>query len=61
MPLRTFETDSRNATMSEIVYAAADVAVLGTAGEFIRGAIKGLFFDDGPGQELRTLVTDEVD
>ena len=44
--------------MSDNDYNAAEVVVIGTAQEVIRGSIKGIFFDDCPGQERRTIVID---
>jgi hypothetical protein len=55
------ETFEENFDMTQNVYLPADVVSLATAAEFIRGATKGIFFDDGPGQERRTIVTDELD
>jgi hypothetical protein len=34
-------------------YAAAEVVVLGRAGDVIRGSTKGLIYDDGPNQPRR--------
>jgi hypothetical protein len=42
-------------------YMAAEVVVLGNAQEVIRGCVKGIFFDDGPGQGQRTLINDDAD
>jgi hypothetical protein len=42
-------------------YVAADVLVIGRAQNIICGCSKGIFFDDGPTQSLRTLITDDVD
>ncbi|HJP94155.1 MAG TPA: hypothetical protein VJ875_19510 [Pyrinomonadaceae bacterium] len=42
-------------------YIAAEVFVIGNAHEIIRGSDKGIFFDDSPGQELRTIDTEEFD
>jgi hypothetical protein len=42
-------------------YAAAEVVVLGSAHELVRGSIKGIFFDDGPGQERRNIEIDDVE
>lgn len=42
-------------------YAAAEVVVLGNAHELVRGSVKGIFFDDGPGQGLRDIEIDEVE
>jgi hypothetical protein len=42
-------------------YKAAEIVVLGNAEDFIHGCIKGILFDDAPGQERRTLVTDDVE
>jgi len=42
-------------------YIAADVLVIGPAQTIIRGCSKGIFFDDGPTQSLRTLIADDAD
>lgn len=42
-------------------YAAAEVIVLGTAHEVVRGSFKGLFFDDCPGQPRRDIELDDVE
>jgi hypothetical protein len=47
--------------VSDNDYSAAEVVVIGTAQEIIRGSIKGIPFDDGPGQERRTVVLDDVE
>jgi hypothetical protein len=63
MPLRTRFTQLGNwrFTMIDNHYIAAEVIVIGNAQEIIRGSGKGIFFDDSPGQELRTLDTEEFD
>lgn len=42
-------------------YFPADVVELGTGSELILGARKGILFDDGPGQDKRTIILDELD
>lgn len=42
-------------------YAAAAVVVLGIAHEFVRGSVKGIFYDDGPGQGLRDIEIEVVE
>lgn len=39
-------------------YTAAQVVVLGSAGEVVRGSVKGIFFDDGPGEPRRVIEID---
>ena len=51
-------TGKGDQTVSDNDYNAAEVVVIGTAQEVIRGSIKGIFFDDCPGQERRTIVID---
>ena len=42
-------------------YIPADVAVIGRAQNVICGCSKGILLDDGPGQERRTLIVDDVE
>jgi hypothetical protein len=42
-------------------YFAAELAELGKASEMILGARKGILYDDGPGQDKRTIVLDDLD
>lgn len=42
-------------------YFAAEVAEVGKGSELILGASKGILYDDGPGQDKRTIVTEESD
>jgi hypothetical protein len=42
-------------------YLPADVVVIGVAQNLIGGCSKGIFFDDGPTQSRRTLITDDVE
>lgn len=42
-------------------YIPADVVVIGCAENIICGCSKGVLFDDGPGQERRTIVIDDCD
>ena len=42
-------------------YAAGELVELGIAQEFIRGCTKGIFVDDGPDQELRTIINDDIE
>lgn len=42
-------------------YVPADVMVIGCAQHIICGCRKGVLFDDGPGQERRTIVIDDVE
>jgi hypothetical protein len=45
--------------MSTNNYAAAEVIVLGRAGEVVCGSTKGLIYDDGPGQPRREFEIQE--
>lgn len=47
--------------MSVNDYAAAEVVLLGKAGDVICGTIKGILVDDCPNQDLRTLVHDDIE
>jgi len=40
-------------------YSPADVTEIGEASELILGSSKGILFDDGPGQDKRTIIRDE--
>jgi hypothetical protein len=42
-------------------YAAAEVMVLGRAQDVVRGVIKGVLFDDGPAQWLRTVINEDTE
>ena len=42
-------------------YAAAEVLLLGSAHQLIRGAIKGLIFDDAPSQGRRESIIEELE
>jgi hypothetical protein len=42
-------------------YAGAEVVVLGSAGEIVRGSTKGIFFDDGPGQPRRDCEIEDTE
>jgi hypothetical protein len=42
-------------------YVPADVVVIGRAQNIIAGCSKGILFDDGPGQERRTVINDDLD
>lgn len=42
-------------------YAAAEVLLLGSAHELIRGAIKGVIFADGPSQGRREIIIEELE
>lgn len=42
-------------------YSAAEVVVLGTAHEVVLGSIKGILFDDCPGQPRRNIEIDDVE
>lgn len=42
-------------------YFPAEVVELGTGSELIMGARKGILCDDGPGQDKRTIILDELD
>jgi hypothetical protein len=41
-------------------YTAAQISLLGSAHEVMRGSIKGIFCDDGPGQPLRDIEIDDT-
>jgi hypothetical protein len=42
-------------------YEAAEVIVIGNAENVIRGAIKGIFFDDCPSQDKRNLLIENME
>jgi len=42
-------------------YNPADVVVIGRAQNTIGGCCKGILFDDGPGQERRTIINDDLE
>jgi len=42
-------------------YAAAEVIVLGSAYEVVRGTTKGIIFDVGPGQPRRNIEIDVME
>ena len=42
-------------------YIPADVVVIGCAQDIICGCSKGILFDDGPGQNLRTIILDDLE
>ena len=42
-------------------YTAAEVVLLGPAPEIVRGSIKGILFDDCPGQPRRNIEIDEAE
>ena len=42
-------------------YTPAQVVLMGSAHEFVRGSTKGIFFDDCPGQPLRNIEIDDVE
>ena len=42
-------------------YIPADVFVIGRAQKVITGCSKGILFDDGPGQERRTIINDDLE
>lgn len=42
-------------------YIPADFVVIGRAQNIICGCSKGIFFDDGPGQNLRTIILDDLE
>ena len=42
-------------------YIAADVVEIGRAQNIICGCSKGILFDDGPGQERRTIINDDLE
>lgn len=42
-------------------YVPADIIVIGPAQNIIGGCGKGILFDDGPGQALRTIIVDAVE
>jgi hypothetical protein len=42
-------------------YVAAEVVVLGSGRELVRGSINGILFDDGPGQERRNIEIEDVE
>jgi hypothetical protein len=42
-------------------YLAADVTEIGKASDVILGESKGILFDDGPGQDKRTIVLEEFE
>jgi hypothetical protein len=52
--------DTRGTTMTNI-YLAADVVEVGKGSELIRGERKGILLDDGPNQDKRTIVVDDLD
>jgi hypothetical protein len=47
--------------MTSSDYIPADVVVIGPAQNIIAGCSKGIFFDDGPGQERRTIIVDDLE
>ena len=47
--------------MASSDYIPADVVVIGRAQTIIAGCSKGILFDDGPGQERRTVINDDLD
>jgi len=47
--------------MTSSDYTPADVVVIGRAQNIIAGCSKGILFDDGPGQERRTIINDDVE
>ncbi len=42
-------------------YIPADVVVIGRAQKIIGGCRKGILFDDGPGQDRRTIINDDLE
>jgi hypothetical protein len=42
-------------------YEAAEIVEIGKAEDIIRGSIKGIFFDDCPNQDLRTIVIEDLE
>ena len=42
-------------------YIPADVVVIGSAQNIIGGCRKGILFDDGPDQDRRTIVNDDLE
>jgi hypothetical protein len=42
------------------IYLAADVTEIGNASDVILGESKGILFDDGPGQDKRTIVLEDL-
>lgn len=42
-------------------YSPAEVTVIGRAQDVVRGSRKGIFFDDGPGQDRRTIIIEVVE
>lgn len=47
--------------MTSSNYIPADVVVIGRAQNIIAGCSKGILFDDGPGQERRTIINDDIE
>jgi hypothetical protein len=47
--------------MASSDYIPADVVVIGRAQTIIAGCSKGILFDDGPGQGLRTIINDDFE
>lgn len=51
----------KEGTMKHNEYEAAEVIVIGNAENVIRGAIKGIFFDDCPSQDKRNLLIENIE
>ena len=47
--------------MASSDYIPADVVIIGHARNIIAGCSKGILFDDGPGQGLRTIINDDLE
>ena len=47
--------------MTSNEHIAVDVVVIGPAQNIIAGCSKGILFDDGPGQGLRTIINDDFE
>ena len=47
--------------MASSDYIPADVVLIGRAQNVIAGCSKGILFDDGPGQERRTIINDDTE
>src|SRR4051812_40670383 len=51
----------REVGMTANDYKPAEVLSVGSAQDLIRGAIKGVIFDDSPSQERRVIIVEDVE